>query len=158
MDIKQLRALGAISSRVLVPKTIKFQYPVPLPEAEWADPDVPEYPENPEWQEGTFDTFIRKRSASDFYEIVRAESRDQACIAIHRGVCEADARPVFESREQVDGLKDWLFLPLLAAVNEVNSSGPKRSTPRTKPGATSPSPSGGARSRSGRKRSPRTSG
>jgi hypothetical protein len=158
MDIQQLRALGAISPRALVPKKVEFRYPVPLPEAEWTDPEVPSYPDEPEWREGHLDTFIRKRSASDAYELLRAEAREHAVYGVLRGVCNADGSPVFSSFEQVDGLADWLFWPLVVAVNEVNRGGPKRSAPRTKSGATSPSPSGAARSRSGKRRSPRKSG
>lgn len=158
MNLQQIRALGAISTRPLVPKTITFRYPEPLPVEQWTDAETPAYPDQPEMKDGVLDTLIRKRSASDFYELLRAPPREQACVAILRCVCDTDGNPVFGSVEQIDNLADWLFVPLLLAVNEVNSAAPKFSAPKTKSGAISLSPSGGVRSKSGSRRSRKTSG
>lgn len=151
MDIKQLQSLGAISSRNIIKKQITFRYPEPLPADQWADPKAPEYPDNPEIVDGKAEVFVRKRSAADFMELVSSPDREKGCYSILRCVCNEDGSPLFESYEQVDNLADWMFVPLLLAVNEVNKITPKHLPPRTNSGSTSPSRSGAGRSRSGKK-------
>lgn len=141
MDLKQLQAMGAIEHRPLVPKKIPVKYPVPNDPATWADPEVAEYPDTPEFKDGIFDTHIRKRSSADFIELTSAPNREKPFVAIFRCVCNPDGSQLFETMDQVLGLKEWLWIPLMTAVNEVNQFGPKNSRPRTNSGMNSPSSS-----------------
>lgn len=144
MDLKQLQALGAIVSRTLFKKEIKVRRPILKPAEEWADASEPE--ESGEIVDDTLTTWIRKRSSADFLEMIQAPDRDKAHIAVLRCVCLEDGAEVFESLGQCKQLKEWIFLPLMYAINEVNSFGLKNSRPKTKSGMNSPS-SSAARSR-----------
>jgi len=157
MELKQLQAMGAIASRTLVQKDIQIKYQKPLPQGEWADPAVPEYPDKPEMVEETLRVFVRKRSAIDSAEFMRATDRERGFLAILRCVCNKDGSQLFDDLDQVASLADWMWIPLAAAVYEVNEFGPKNSQPRTSSGASSRSPSAAGRSRNGKRRSPRKS-
>ncbi len=125
MDIKQLQAMGGFVTRTLFPKTIPVRQPVLKPESEWANPEDPEF--TGEFVDTTMDVHIRKRSSADFLEMVQAADRDRAHVAILRCVLQADGAEVFASLEQVKQLREWLFIPLMQAVNEVNEFGLKLS-------------------------------
>ncbi len=154
MDLKELQSFGAVAPpRTLVAKTIDINYPVPLPQSQWADPAVAEYPDNPETAKRTLKTHIRKRSSADFIEMVQADKHMQPFVAILRCVCNADGTQVFADIDQVVSLAEWLILPLALAVSEVNDFGPKSSPPRTNSGAKSRSPSAVGRSKSGKNQS-----
>lgn len=157
MELKQLQAMGAIAARTLVPKDIQIKYQRPLPPEQWAEPGVPEYPDKPEMVEETLRVFVRKRSAIDSAEFMRASDRERGFLAILRCVCNEDGSQLFSDLEQVASLADWMWIPLAAAVYEVNEFGPKNSQPRTSSGASSRSPSAADRSRSGKRRSPKKS-
>lgn len=158
MDLQQLQAMGAIATRALVPKTIMIQYPKPLPQEQWADPAVPEYADVPEMVDETLDVHIKKRSSMDAAEAMRAPERERVFILILRCVCKPDGSQVFDTLDQVVSLKEWIWIPLAAAITEVHKGGEaKNSQPRTSSGASSRSPSAGGRSRSGKRRSPRKS-
>lgn len=152
MDINQLQALGALVTRSVFPKEIKVRRPVLKPVEEWADPGEPEG--TGEFVEDTLTAHVRKRSSADFLEMVQAPDRDKAHIAVLRCVCREDGTEVFQSLEQAKQLQEWLFIPLMLAVNEVNQFGLKNSQPRTSSGTSSPS-SSAARSRKRRSGSPR---
>lgn len=158
MDLSTLKAMGAIDPRPLVPKTITVKQPVPTDQKTWANPEVPEYPDPVEYVEKTIDTHIRKRSSADFIEMMQAPNREKVFVAIHRCVCKPDGTPVFETIDQVMGLKEWIWIPLMTAVNEVNEFGLKNSQPRTSSGARSHSPSAAAALRSGKQRLAKKSG
>lgn len=144
MDIKQLQAMGGFVTRTLFPKTINVRQPVLKPASEWASADEPEF--TGEVVDTTMDVHIRKRSSFDFLELVKAEDCDRAHVAILRCVLQADGEPVFTDLNQVKQLREWLFIPLMQAVNEVNEFGLKNSQPKTNSGTSLPS-SSGARSR-----------
>ncbi len=129
MDIKQLQAMGALVSRVLTKVEVKVKRP--------SDPENADS----ERIDDTVDVWIRKRSSADFLEMVNAPDRDKAHIAILRCICHEDGSEVFESLDQAKQLAEWLFIPLMLAVNEVNSFGLKNSQPRTNSGAKSASSS-----------------
>lgn len=141
MDFKQLTALGGIISQELVSKEIEFTRPR-LPEEGDGDPVK---------QSATI--HIRKRNSADFLSIVKAQAEDQPFIAIFRCVCTEDGSPLFPSMAEAGQLAEWLLIPMIAAVNEVNSFAPKHSPLRTNSGMKSPSPSAVARSKSGSRRS-----
>jgi len=151
MDLNQLRAIGAIKDRSLVKKTITCGHFPFLPEEDWANPNIPEY--STDKVEHTFDVFIRKRSSADSLEVFRTENRHQAHVFVMRCVLSEKGEQVFPTLEDVESLEEWLFLPLLTAVREVNQLNPKPSPPKTNSGANSRSASGGEASRNGRKRS-----
>lgn len=157
MDLKQLQAMGGMEHRPLVAKNIVVKYPVPNDPSTWADPEVPEYAEKPEFLEQTIDAHIRKRSSADFIELTSAPNREKPFVAIFRCVCNPDGTQLFETMDQVLGLKEWLWIPLMTAVNEVNQFGPKKSNPRTSSGMSSRS-SSGARSLKRNKGSAKKSG
>lgn len=140
MDLKQLQVMGALVPRTLFKKDIPIRRPVLKPADEWANADEPE--ESGEIADDTVTAWIRKRSSADFLEMVQAPDRDKAHIAVMRCVCHADGSEVFESLEQCKQLKEWLFIPLMVAVNEVNGFGLKNSHPKTSSGMSSRSSSG----------------
>ena len=148
MDFKQMQAMGGIVSQALVPKDIRFTYHPRKPEAEWADPQIPEHEEQAVTETGRI--FVRKRSSRDFLDIVKAPEAEQPFLALFRCVCNEDGTPLFPSVEDAGQLAEWLMVPMIAAVNEVNSFVPKPSPLRTSSGTTSPSPSAAGVSRSGR--------
>lgn len=156
MDIKQLQALGAIVTRSLFKKEIPVRRPVLKPAEEWEFPDQPEF--TGEIVDDSLTAHVRKRSSADFLEMVQAPDRDKAHIAILRCICHEDGSEVFESLQQAKQLQEWLFIPLMVAVNEVNGFGLKNSQPRMSSGAKSRSASAVAPSRSGNKRSAKKSG
>lgn len=153
MDIKQLQAMGAIVSRTLHKKEVKIRYRPLLPESEWTDPKEPE--PQPEYVDETLTTWIRKKSSADFIEMLQADDRDKALIAVYRCVCHEDGTQVFESLAQVSQVEEWLIVPLIMAVNEVNGFGLKNSTPRASSGAKSRSLSAAVPSQNGKTRSAR---
>ena len=156
MDFKQLQALGGIVSAALVRKEIEFTYHRPLPAEQWADPGVPEV--EPEAVTECATIFVRKRNSRDFLDIAKAADSEKPFLAIFRCVCTEDGSPLFPSAEHASQLAEWLLVPILNAVNEVNRFDPKALPPRTTSGSTSPSRSADAASRSGRSRSPRKKG
>ncbi len=156
MDLKQLQALGAFQARTLFKKEVPIKRPILKPEAEWANPEEEE--ETGETIEETLTVHVRKRSSSDFLEMVSAENRERSDIAMIRCICNEDGTELFESIEQVRTLKVWLYFPLLTAINEVNHFTPKALPSRTSSGAKSPSLSAGARLRNGKRRSAKKKG
>ena len=155
MDLKQLQAMGAIVPRTLFKREIEIKRPVLKPAAEWADPELPE--ETGEFVEETITAHIRKRASADFLEMINADDRDKAFVAILRCVCDDRGAELFESLDQAKQLQEWLFIPLAMAVNEVNKFGLKNSQPRTSSGAKSRSLSAEGRSRNGKSPSARKS-
>jgi len=139
MDLKQLTSLGAIVPRTLFKKEVPLKRPGLKPAEEWADPNEPEF--SGEVLDDSVTVWIRKRSSADFLEMLQAPTRDKAHIAILRCVCNEAGAEVFESLEQCKQLREWLFLPLMVAVNEVNEFGLKNSPPKTSSGTNSRSPS-----------------
>lgn len=155
MDLKQLQAMGAIVPRTLHKREVPIRRPELKPESEWEEKGVPEG--TGEWLDDSVTVYIRKRSSVDFIELVSAPDREKACVALLRCVCDEKGAEVFENLDQTKQLEDWLFLPLVMAVNEVNQFGLKNSQPRTSSGAKSRSPSAAGRSRSGKPPSPKKS-
>lgn len=151
MDLKQLQAMGAIVPRTLFKKDIPIKRPVLKPVAEWADPDQPE--QTGEVVSDTVTAWVRKRSSADFMEMINAPDRDKMHIAVLRCICHEDGTEVFESLEQAKQLQEWMFVPLMTAVNEVNQYGLKNSQPRTNSGASLRSASAAGRSRNGKRQS-----
>lgn len=154
MELKQLHAMGAFVPRTFYEKTIPIRRPVLKPEEEWADPAVPE--KTGEYVDDTLTVHIRKRSSADFLEMIAAPDRDKSHIALLRCACKPDGTEVFDSLEQAKQLDDWLFIPLMVAVNEVNKFGLKNYQPRTSSGTNSPS-SSAARSQKRKRVSPKKS-
>lgn len=140
MDLKQLQAMGALVTRSLFKKEVPVRRPVLKPAEEWADPNEPELTD--EFVDDSVTVWIRKRSSADFLEMVQAADRDKAHVAILRCVCNPDGSEVFESLAQAKQLREWLFIPLMVAVNEVNGYGLKNSPPKTSSGTNSRSSSG----------------
>lgn len=160
MDLKQLQAMGGINARSLVKREIPIMRPPMKPEAEWEDPSVPESDDlapKEQWAKSTLEVHVRKRSAADFYELLSSDDRNKPLIVILRCICNSDGTPVFESLEQVDQLKEWLWMPLAVVANEVNKLDPKNSRPRMSSGAKSRSPSVAVPLRNGKKRSAKKS-
>jgi hypothetical protein len=139
MKLNELQALGAIVSRTLFKKDIALKRPELKPAEEWADPNEPEF--SGEVVEDSVTVWIRKRSSADFLEMLQAPDRDKAHIAILRCVCNEQGEEVFESLAQCKQLREWMFLPLMLAVNEVNKFDLKNSAPKTNSGASLPSSS-----------------
>ena len=135
MDISQLQAIGGLSPRSLQKRTVEFTYPKPTPSSDWEDPTVPEYPELPEMVKGSLDVWVRKQSSADYIEMVGAQRNERSDLLLIRCVCHEDGRAVFTA-EQVTQLKEWIYIPLLLAVNEVNNAAAKKARPRTSGGAT----------------------
>lgn len=151
MDIKQLQSMGAMVPKTLFKREVEIKRPVALPQEEWEDPEVPEFTDEVVTESMT--TYIRKRNSADFMEIVGASNVDKVHVMVLRCICDEEGNPVFENVEQVKQLQEWLFVPLFTAVNEVNEVSAKNSQPRTKSGASLPSPSAAAPSRNGSSRS-----
>lgn len=158
MDLKSLKAMGALTSRSLVKKDVAVRYPVPLPQDQWANPEVAEYPDPMVYEETTIETHIQKKSSADFIEMMQARDSEKGFIAVFRCVRQADGSQVFDTFEQVMALNEWLWIPLMRAVYEVNEFSPKNSRPRTSSGAKSRLPSAAAPSRNGKKRLVKKSG
>jgi hypothetical protein len=151
MDFKQLQALGGFISPALVRKEIEFTYRPTKPAETWADPETPEFEPVLVTERAT--VFVRKRTSRDFLDIMQAGSdADRAFLALFRCLCNEDGTPFFPSVEDAASLAEWMFLPLIGAVNEVNSFDPKGFPPRTTSGSTLPSPSAGEASLSGKSR------
>lgn len=136
MKLSELQAMGAFAPEKLVKREIKFKRPEYLPESEWADPDVPE--QTGEFIEDTVTVYIRRGSAADAIELVRAPEREQPFLAIHRAIVHADGKPVFESVEQAMSLQLWLAMPLFEAISEVAPKVPKALRRKKSGGANSP--------------------
>lgn len=154
MDIKQLSALGGFSPRGLIKKEVELKRPPLKPKDQWDDPDRPESDESAakdQWTDDTLTVYVRKRSSADSFEVLGAESRNRPFVMIYRCICDAQGKPVFESQEQVEELKEWLWMPLALAVSEVNQLLPKKLQPRTNSGAKSRLPSAADPSRNGKK-------
>lgn len=148
MNLQQLQSMGALAPRKLTRREVAINRPVPKPETEWADPEVPEFTD--ETVPDTVTVFIRKGSAADAIEFVRADERSQPFVALLRFICNEDGSPVFPDLETAMRVHTWLALPLMEAAREVQGTLPNASTPRTNSGASSPSPSGDEASGSGK--------
>lgn len=144
MDLKQLQAMGGISARSIVKREVPIIHPPLRPAEEWADPNTPESDDQApkeKWTKAVMEVHVRKRSAADFYELLSADDRNKPLIVILRCICNSDGTPVFDSLEQVDQLKEWLWMPLAVVANEVNKLDPKHSQPKTSSGTKSRSSS-----------------
>ena len=136
MDLKeQLQAMGAFVPQKLHKKEIEIARPVPLPQDEWADPEVPEYGD--EIVKETITVFIRMGSAADDIELSAADKREKPFVAIYRFVCDEAGAPVFDSPQQAMTLKTWLVYPLFQAIAEVRGNAPKASRRKTSSGSKS---------------------
>lgn len=149
MDLSQLRALGAFKDRSIVQRTVKFKHKPLLPEAEWDEPGVEKFAEK--YVEASMEAFFRKASAADMIDIARADDHYRPVVMVFRCVVDEKGDQFFPDLDTVMTLEEWLLVPLYLLASEVNHAGPKRSPPKTSSGANSPSASGGARSRNGRK-------
>lgn len=146
MDFQKLQALGGIVSSALVPKEI-----------EYTRPRTPEEGEGESITErGTI--HVRKRNSADFLAIVQAPESERPFVTLFRCVCTPDGAPLFPSVGDAAQLAEWLMIPMISAVNEVNAFDPKGFPPRTTSGSTSPSRSADAASRSGNSRSRKKKG
>lgn len=141
MDLTSLKAMGAINTRSLVKKDVLVKYPVPFPQEQWSDPEIAEYPDELTYEEKTITAHIQKKSSADFIEMMQARDAEKPFVAIFRCVRHADGSQVFDTFEQVMALKEWLWIPLMKVVNEVNEFGLKNSRPRMSSGTKSPSSS-----------------
>lgn len=153
--------MGLVSSSPLVRREVTIRYRPLLPKSQWADPDVEERQEDE--VEAKLEFWLRKMSAADEIMISEAsrEGRDPLYTAIHRCVFNDKGTRVFPSEDDAIGLDLSMFAPLVAAINEVNGSrmgAAKKSRPRTRSGANSPSPSAGEASKSGGSDSAQTNG
>ena len=135
MELKDLQSAGAYVSRKLIKKEVALRRPVLKPESEWEDPEVQEFTD--EIVDDSMTVYIRKRDSADLMELMGSDDREKASIAILRCVCKPGGTQVFESLDQVNQLADWLFIPLMMIVGEVNNFAPKNSQPRTSSGAKS---------------------
>ena len=136
MDLKdQLQAMGAFVPQKLHRKTIQIARPVPLPESEWADPEVPEYGEEIAKEEIT--VHVRMGSSADEIEMAAATERERPFVAVYRFVCDEAGAQVFESVAQAMTLKTWLVMPLFKAISEVRGNAPKASRRKTSSGSKS---------------------
>lgn len=156
MDIQQLQALGALVPAHLFKREIPITYRPLTPADTWADPDVTEHEAEPVTQ--TITAHIRKRSSADFLEMVNAPDGDKPFVGLLRCVVHPDGSPVFADLAQAKQLAEWMLIPLLTAVNEVNTFAAKKSQPRMSSGAGSPSPSAAGALPSGRRQSRSKSG
>lgn len=156
MDLSALRAMGALKDRALVQRTVTVKHLPLLPESEWPDPAVPAY--GSEEVGHSFDIYVRKLSSADSMEMSRIEPRLLGHYLVMRCVLNDRGEQVFPAIEDALALEEWMLFPLFDAASSVNPTGPKSSPPKTRPGVTSRSPSGGTRSGNGRKRSTRKSG
>lgn len=161
MDISQLRDMGLVSTSPLIRREITINFRPLLPKEQWKDPAVEERAEDP--IEAKLEFWLRKMTAAD--EIMISESaregRDPLYTAIHRCVFNEKGARVFPTEDDAIGLDLSMFAPLVAAINEVNGSrigAAKKSRPRMRSGASSPSPSADEASKSGGSESPQTSG
>lgn len=152
MDLQELQAMGAFVSNRLVKRVVAFKRPVPVDEALWAEPDVPEF--TGEFEDVTMDVFIKRPSSADDLVILRAGRESQAHAAVLCRIVNEDGSRVFESMEQVQQLAGWMFLPLVNVLHEVTPAAPKAQTsiPMTPSGSRSRSRSADAPRKSGRKR------
>lgn len=158
MDLKQLQAMGAVAPRALVKRDIPIRRPPLRAEEEWENPSIPEADESApkeQWTEESLTVHIRKRSSVDFYELISSADREKPFVVILRCICDEKGEPVFSDIAQVIQLKEWLWMPLALAANEVNEFGSKNSKPRTSSGAKSHSPSADEASRNGKRPSPK---
>ena len=135
MDLKQLQAMGAFVPQKLHKREIEVTRPVPLPAAEWADPDIPEY--SGESVKEKMTTYIRMGSSADDIEMSRATEREQPFVAVYRFICDEKGTQVFESVEQAMTLQTWLVIPLFNAIAEVRGGRPKASRRKTSSGSKS---------------------
>jgi len=126
MDLQQLQAMGAFVSNRPVKRVVEFKRPIPLPEAEWSDPDIPEF--TGEFDDVTMDVFIKRMSSADQVVIATAQPEERAHATIQRLIVDESGVRVFESVEQVIHLASWMFLPLMQVVNEVTPTSPKART------------------------------
>lgn len=158
MDLQQLQQLGAIAAPGdIIRKKIKVRRPTPVPQAEWADPAIPEFDET-QMVDDSLDACIRTGSPADALELLRVPDREKPYIAVLRGLVQPNGEPVFESIEQAMQLKLWLLMPLFKAITEVADLGPKALRRKTSSGASSPSQSADAASPNGSAPSAETSG
>lgn len=161
MELSQLQSIGAFVPKTLFRKEVEFSQPVLKPEAEWVDAGVPEF--TGELVDSNMTIWVRKRNSADFMQLRLAPDVDKWHLALVLSVCHEDGRPAFVDKLDEKGrleisaldrakqLRDWLFVPMMTAVNEVNGEGAKNSQPRTNGGASSRSASAGEQSRNGRR-------
>lgn len=151
MDIKQLSSMGAFIPKGLVKKEVEIKRPAPIPESEWDDPSVPEFDEENLLSE-SMTIHVKRRSSADFLQMVNAKDNEKALVAVLLSVVDESGNQVFEDLDQVSQLKEWLLIPLMLAVGEVNSPGKKKnSRTRKNFGVSSPSPSEDGASPNGKK-------
>lgn len=136
--LQELQALGAFVSATPIKREIQIKRPLLKPEAEWKDPQIPEF--SGEHEDASITVFIRRGAAIDAIEMMRAEERRQPFVVIFRAVVNKDGTPMFESLEQAESLALWLAMPLFDAITEVAGNGPKASRRKTSGGSKRASP------------------
>lgn len=146
MSIQQLQAMGLMASNPLVKRDIKIKY-FPLKEGSETEREE-------ELVEGIVTVWLKKFTAADKMEMARADSQDEKTfLAIQRTVYTEDGKHLFPDVEMASQLDLVIYGELLLAINDVNGDLTKKSLARTNGGASSPLPSVGAPSRSGKRRS-----
>lgn len=136
MDLKELQAMGAFVPVKLVKKEVSIKRP---------GSDAEE----------KLTVWVRRGNASESIDMLTEEGGRRAAKAIHLAICDKEGNRVFPTLEHVIGngkapedegylgaLAEWLFFPLIVAINEVEKdAAPKPSGRTTSGGATSHSPS-----------------
>lgn len=145
----QMQTWGAFMPSTIKRKTITIRRPVAKPEADWADPDTPEFTEDK--VEEAWDIFVRRGTSADGLEIMRAGERERPFLAVYRCVCNEDGSPFFESLGQAEQAALWLIMPMFQAVADEVIPGKKQQARATSGGATSRSRSGAKRSKSSKR-------
>lgn len=150
MDLKQLHALGAFVSARPIKRTIEVNRPLTKPEADWADPQIPEF--TGETEKSSIDIYVKRLSSADEIAVASAEPDDRTFVLVYRLVTNEAGTPLFESVDQTKTIASWLLVPLVEKIDEVASRVPKKpSAQATHSGSNLRSPSGAARRKSGRK-------
>lgn len=120
------------------------------PQEEWADPECPE--PNGETETVGVDVYFKRMSSADEIAIAQASDEDRAFVMVCRLVRNEDGTPLFESVEHASTLASWLLVPIVQEIESMAGlSSKKSSTPETRSGSKSRSPSGGEARKSGKK-------
>jgi hypothetical protein len=158
MDYAQLKAMGVVESHPMVRHEFTIRYFPLLPKEQWKDPNIEE--RAAERAEAQVTVYLRSMTAADQIAAAAANraKRDPVYLMIHRCVFKEDGGRLFESEEQATEIDLDMFAGLINGLNKLHGGSAKKSQPRMKRGASSRSPSAAAASKSGSRKSVRTSG
>jgi hypothetical protein len=140
MDLKQLKAMGLVTTNPMIKHDLEIGYYPLKPESDWADPAIPE--REAERVTSTITVYLKRYNAADLVIVGAVEDQEmRAWMSIQRSTYTETGDRLFPTLDDAIGLDLAMFGPLLTRINKINEGAKKNSPRKMNSGASLPLPS-----------------